>query len=149
MTALEKPVRYVMSGIRRQLLLCVVAAGAILASGCAGSSAEQPNQRDRHRISTEEIEEFGQGADLYSLVQRVRPMWLVKSGPHTGMGGDDIRVYVNGMRYDTPNALRFYSGMGVEAMRFIEPGPATARFGIGHSHGAIVVTVQGGGYEVP
>jgi hypothetical protein len=137
------------NGLSNSLKLFLMASVLFIATGCTGSAVEKIEQRDRHYVSADEIDEYGSGADLYSLVQRVRPAWLVKTGPHSGIGSDDIRVYINGMRYDDPSALRFFTGSDVESLRFLEAGRATARFGVGHSHGAIIVTVRSGGYETP
>jgi hypothetical protein len=130
-------------------VILIVAAVLLMTPGCTGSTGETVEQRHRLQISADEIVEHGGGTDLYSFVQRVRPAWLVKSGPHSGIGNDDIRVYINGMRYENPSALRFYSGSDAESLTFLEPGRATARYGVGHSHGAIVVLMRGGGYEAP
>jgi len=134
----------------RGLSVSIMLLTLIAIAGCSSSTGTTAgDDRQRLFISTQEIQEMGQGVDLHSLVQRVRPMWLIKSGPHSGVGNDDIRVYVSGMRFDNPSALRFYNGVDAKSLTFLEPGRATARYGIGHSHGAIIVEMYGGGYEAP
>jgi hypothetical protein len=113
-------------------------------SACTGRGQEL-QARDAKHVSQEEIQAQGMNLDLYSFVQRVRPIWLRKSGPHSITGGDDIRVYVDGMGYAAPTALRFYNVSDVETMTFLDPGRATVRYGVGHTHGAIVVRTHGGG----
>jgi hypothetical protein len=128
--------------------LTLLLVSGLIVVGCS-SSTQTSEERSRLFISSAEIEQYGTGIDVYSLVQRLRPMWLRKSGPHSMTGGDDIRVYVDGMRYEAPIALRFYNAQSVESLRFLEPGKATVRYGIGHSHGAIIVNMRGGGYSTP
>lgn len=122
----------------------VVLALGLLSCGCAGSHQATEPASPQH-ITAQEIERSGFSFDVYTLVQRIRPNWLKKSGPHSITGGDDIRVYVNGQRFGDPSALRFYNTMDIESMRFLDPGRATVRYGVGHSHGAIVVRLRGGG----
>lgn len=117
----------------------------LLALSACTSADQQLQARDAKHVSQEEIRSQGMNMDLYSFVQRVRPIWLRKSGPHSITGGDDIRVYVDGMGYSAPTALRFYNVSDVETMTFLDPGRATVRYGVGHSHGAIVVRTLGGG----
>jgi hypothetical protein len=133
---------------RTPISLSILLSSAMLIGACGGAD-KTVQEGHRLHISTAEIEEHGVGVDAYTLVQRLRPAWLIKTGPHSGVGGDDIRVYVNGMRHDDPSALRFYSGSNIESVQFLEPGRATTRYGIGHSHGAIIVNVRGGGYATP
>jgi hypothetical protein len=126
------------------LLICI----ALAVGGCTGSG-QQVEPQNALVLTAEELDRSGDGTDVYSLLMRVRPRWLQKNGPHSITGGDDIRVYVNGMRFDNPTSLRFYHTADVESIRFLTPGRATVRFGIGHSHGAIVVELVGGGIAVP
>jgi len=133
---------------RRALAIGLTVLVAAPLFSCASSGRELEPRNARH-LSAQEIESYGISLDLYSFVQRARPIWLRRTGPHSITGGDDIRVYVNGMGYSTPLALRFYHASDVESMTFLDPGRATVRFGTGHSHGAIVVRMRGGGLEAP
>lgn len=129
-------------------LALVLVFAAVVGFGCT-SGGMQLERAQSDTIAQEDLERLGQGQDLYSLLRRIRPEWLRKSGPHSLTGGDDIRVYVNGMRFETPESLRFYNATDAESVRFLVPGRATVRFGVGHSHGAIVVQLRGGGVPVP
>ncbi len=134
---------------QRPVLATCLSGLLLLSLASCTSGTEELGERQRQQISQSEIEDHGVGVDLYTLVQRVRPTWLVKSGPHSMSGGDDIRVYVNGMRFEDPSVLRYYQGTDATSLRFLDAGRATVRYGIGHSHGAIIVEVRGGGYETP
>ncbi|HEX2092906.1 MAG TPA: hypothetical protein VHG28_10910 [Longimicrobiaceae bacterium] len=104
-------------------------------------------------IIQEQIEAAGL-ANVYDLVQALHPEWLRTRGVRgfyegagmlvgdepVALGGPTIRVYLDDARMGGVEALRQIPTASVVAVRFLDPGQATYKWGIGHNHGAIWVT---------
>jgi hypothetical protein len=118
--------------------------------------AQSSPRKDRNRISAEEIQ-AATAQDAHQLVQRLRPHWLRMRGrsslqtreaemPGGGTGQvlapREIIVYLNGGRYGTHESLRSLHLDGITDMEYMDGPSATQRFGTGHPHGAILVTIR-------
>lgn len=117
----------------------------LLATACASAAAgTDPTGSGRPRsdlITAEEIRQRGQYSSLYELVQALRPRWLRAQGPDTLVGqGGQVQVHMDGNRLGSVDALRNLSPSGVTSLRWIPPIDAAARYGLDHSHGAIVIS---------
>lgn len=119
----------------RALTLVLVLA-AIALSGCAGGdeTAEQPRNTDRSIVTLDEIRTADIVGTAHDVVRRLRPGWLHRRGRQP------IRVYLD----DTPfgaseQALTRIAASSVRYMERLDGPQATARFGRGHSGGAIIV----------
>lgn len=55
---------------------------------------------------------------------------------------EDVRVYVNGVPRGTVRTLETLHPRGVREIRRLSSREATARFGTGHTNGAILVTLK-------
>jgi hypothetical protein len=113
--------------------------------GCASTPAgdEARPRRQADLISSEEI----QGArfnNAYDLVQALRPNWI------RGRGAQSINdptagvpvVYMDGSRLGAPDQLRQISPTDIESIRFLNATEAQARYGLGHTGGAIVIAMR-------
>ncbi len=82
--------------------------------------------------------------DAMALVQEFRPTWLHSRGvtsindPSAGQ----VRVYLNGVSVGDVNQLREIRVSDVRELHFLGPGPAQARYGVGHGGGVIEVVTR-------
>jgi hypothetical protein len=141
------------------------AAGALL--GIAGSQAlggtapaavvtERPTIDGARRVITEqEIRESSAG-NAYDLVAVLRPEWLVTRGTHSvsetarGEGaGRQLRarpgapkliVYLEDVRLGDVDRMRSVVAESLTRVRFLDSREATLRYGMGHTHGAILLS---------
>jgi hypothetical protein len=118
------------------LLLALSLGACAAAAGTPGSSRPNPNV-----ISRAEIEREGPSS-VFDLIQKLRPLWL--SARASSFTQDtSVVVYLDGTRMGGPEALREVSTPNVEKVEFLDAGRATARFGVGHVNGAILITTRG------
>jgi hypothetical protein len=144
------------------------ASGMLFLGGRGPSApvAARPQQEPRgaNEVITREQVEGASAASVHDLVQRLRPEWLRTRGNNsfseggkvwtTGEmgsadrgynivvvpGSDAIVAYLDNARLGGPETLRQISAANVQRVEFISAGEATYRWGINHSHGAILVT---------
>ena len=110
-------------------------------AGCT-SSEKSSDRRDPARITQAEVAAFGTAGSAYSLVERLRPLWLRRRGRHSFVDESSIWVYVDGTRVGPPEALDQIDVMNVASMAFFGAAEATRRYGAGHDHGAIFVRMK-------
>ncbi len=114
--------------------------------GCASSRTGEPRQRhDPNRITVEEIR-TGPRSNALDLVQTLRPRWLQVRGPTTFEASREnpVMVYVDGVRIGGPAQLRFVPVPTIESLEYLDPTRASARFGLDHVNGAILITTRVG-----
>jgi hypothetical protein len=82
----------------------------------------------------------------YDAVRLLRPEWLRGRGVHIiGESAEEtIVVMLDQVRLGGIGTLREVSIQMVRSVEFVDPGPATVRWGAGHSHGVILITAEGG-----
>jgi hypothetical protein len=127
---------------RGLLALAILLSGAGCGGGAAspGPGADSPGSRT-DLITIEEIDQRGQYSNLYTLIEVLRPRWLRSQGPDTLLGQQgQVQVHVDGNRFGGVEALRNLSAAGVTSIQWIDPIDAAARYGLNHSHGAIIVS---------
>lgn len=118
---------------------------AVAFAGCASTGdtdGDQP-QRDANRITLEEIT-VSYHTDAFRLVEALRPRWLASRGPMSFSDPDAGRlvVYLDGTRYGWAENLRELQTMNLERLEYLDGVQASARYGFGHSGGAILVTTR-------
>jgi hypothetical protein len=122
--------------------------GAARTSGDGGGSSAQADRttsadgaprvrRNPNMIVAEELRDVPHG-NLFDVVSAMRPEWLRTSGTSVS-GGGAIVVYVDGSRVGPPIALRQVPTSQARRLTYYSPTEAQARFGVGHSNGAIQV----------
>lgn len=123
------------------MLLVAGACGGRGASA-AGDSGPAASPRSRSTLITfEEMRQRGQTSNLYDLIQDLRPRWLRSRGPDTLLGQQgQVQVHVDGNWIGSVEALRRLAAAGVTSIEWLPPLDASARYGLDHSHGAIVVS---------
>jgi len=95
---------------------------------------------DRLIISSEEIME----ASVTNALEAVRlfhPEWLVQRGQEAfaGAESDNIRVYLDQTQLGGIETLQGVNTLIIDSIRFYDAQRATARWGAGHTHGAIQI----------
>lgn len=126
-----------MRAIRALLTLTILVIGA----GCGGSAVRGENAQRGTMITFEELEERGAYTNLYAVIEVLRPRWLRTQGPDTFMGRDgEVQVHIDGNWLGSVETLRGLSPTGVTSIRWLAPIDASARYGLDHSHGAIVIS---------
>ncbi|MEX1185868.1 MAG: hypothetical protein WEA80_04705 [Gemmatimonadaceae bacterium] len=120
-----------------------VAALTLIATACASvpPGVDTAPGRSRNFIPQEEIRAQVSGTAL-DAVRVLRPTWLVKRGPQSVSFEADIWVYLDRARLGGVESLREIAAGNVAWMEFLNPAAANYRFGAGHPHGAIVVSLS-------
>ena len=117
---------------------------AVTVVGCASTGAGGGTGSGTNVITVAAIEEISDTAtDAYSVVSRLRPLWLRPRGTGSfGQGGQPspLVVYLDGARYGSIDTLRSIDSNIVREMQYLSASEATTRFGTGHDQGAILVT---------
>lgn len=122
-------------------LTVLALAFALTLSACASGGSSGP-RRSSTRITAEEFEDFAQ-QDVYSIVQRLRPQWLVVRAPASAQGRATISVVIDGVRQSgSTETLRSLRGSDVEELRYINARDATTRYGTDNTAGAIEVITK-------
>ncbi len=113
----------------------------VLAS-CASRSTGGP-RLNAYLITRADIEEMGP-SNAFNIVQALRSNWLRKRGSTSFVQEGEIWVYVDGSGPSSLDILHGIHSDNIESLRFLDERQATYRFGSGHEHGAILVTMRGG-----
>jgi len=108
-----------------------------------GSADPLPYAGGRFEITGEELRE-GSFANALEGVRFLRPEWLVLRGQEAfaNPDSDNIRVYLDNAQVGGVSELAGISVIVIRSLRFFNSQQATARWGAGHSHGAIQVLTQ-------
>jgi hypothetical protein len=121
----------------------LIVATSLVGAAC-GASRVDPGTGPRgpsDLITFEEMRQRGQFSNLYDLVRELRPRWVRPQGPDTFMGAQgEVQVHMDGNHLGGVGVLRNLAAVGVTSIRWISPIEAPARYGLNHSHGAIVVS---------
>ncbi len=117
---------------------------AILVSGSACGGKSQPGSAqpfDREKLTPEE---FNQRAfrSAYEAVESLRPIWLTLHGPG---GTEQVQVYVDENHMGGVEVLRTIRLLNVSLIRHLDGIQASARYGMNHDQGAILITTRAAG----
>jgi hypothetical protein len=109
---------------------------------CAGG-AVRGSGADRNRLTGTQIRETD-AVNLYYAIERLRPQWLGSRGPTSASDPTPTvaHVFVNGTMAGNTEVLREIKTLEVEEVRFLTPGQAAARYGMGHPRGVIEATLR-------
>jgi hypothetical protein len=124
----------------------IVALGAVLwlGVGCGPRPAASSGVvRDRTVVHADELS-GDVGRNLYDVLQRLRPEWFTRRGATTMNSANegDVVIYRDGTKVGGPETLRDVLAEMVLSVRFLRGPDAQTRYGLGHQHGAIVVTTR-------
>jgi hypothetical protein len=124
-------------------LRCVAIAAVLLTSACGGGGSKQagtaPPPADLQSLRPEE---WG-NRNFYSAfdaIAALRPMWLNKRGPD-----GEVQVYVDENHVGGVEMLRSQRTASISIMRHLDGIQASARYGLGHDQGAILISTRATG----
>ena len=126
-----------------------VAALALASSGFGLVPADAVAQkRDRDKITREEILNSSQKeGDLLQVIRGLRPHFVAAPRGVRSMGGGraaPTALYINGNKMGDLSMLKQILATDVFEVRYMDPSKAENEFGIGHSGGAVLVTLVKG-----
>lgn len=124
-----------MGSARWTWMIVVGLAVAVLGAGGCASTGGGGGAGDRNVLTSEDLQGVA-NLDAYQAVSRLRSPWL------RGRGGQEVSVYVNGVRRAGTEDLRMLDTADVEEIRFLSATEATTRFGTDNVGGAILVTTR-------
>lgn len=110
--------------------------------GCTGhNSGERGERGGRSVISAAQMQATGH-ADMYQVIQSLRPEWLRQQGATSFRGQEEVLVYLDGNRMGGVESLRQIVTRSVSTAQFLSGLEATQRWGLNHGMGAIVVSTR-------
>lgn len=111
---------------------------SVAAAACVTSSAVRPSTaQPLHVLTAAELSLTG-ARDALRAIETARPSWLAPGGGPLA-AADRVQVYIEGTRYNDVSDLQRVSVAAIREIQYLEGREATARYGSGHSGGAIVV----------
>jgi hypothetical protein len=129
----------------RLTVTALVLAAAGLGVLAAPAAAQK---RERDKITREEILNSSQKErDLLVVIRGLRPHFVAPPRGVRSMGGGrpgPTVLYVNGNKMGDLSMLRQILATDVFEVRYMDPSKAENEFGIGHSGGAVLVTLVKG-----
>jgi hypothetical protein len=126
--------------------ICVATALAVILVACSHGVRESPELAPSHDGDFLTAANFAEvkGGTLYDAVQQLRPAWILRTRPNPVLSSQtNVIIYMDGARYGAGiDGLRTLALSAIATVRYFSPVEATARFGPGHSLGAIEVITQ-------
>jgi hypothetical protein len=132
-----------MEFLMRSSRLATLAVLLFFAAACASSPTQErrTTRRDARMLGADEIRSSA-ASNLYDVIRSYRPEWLIKRGQTSINLEGDIVVYVDNVALGGPESLKSIDVQSVQSVRFLNASEAQMRYGVGHMHGAIVVTTR-------
>lgn len=121
------------------------AAVLVILTACATAGGPGPRRGASDLLTAEEMEPWG-AQDLYTVIQRLRPRWLVTPKATNLAGPIPVSIVVDGARQPGGGIelLKGYLAGDVQEARFMKAADATTQYGTDMMSGAIVVTTRRG-----
>jgi len=128
--------------MRRNVGRLVVLAVLVFCGACSSGrkSASLP-QRDRNVITGEELIE-GHFITVYDAVEALHAPWLTPRGPDSFVAPSEVLVYLDNVKLGGVSNLRNLNLHIIRYVRHYDGIAATARWGVGHAAGVILVATQ-------
>jgi hypothetical protein len=132
-----------MEFLMRSSRLAALAVLLVFTAACASSPTQErrTTRRDARMLGADEIRSSA-ASNLYDVIRSYRPEWLIKRGQTSINLEGDIVVYVDNVALGGPESLKSIDVQSVQSVRFLNASEAQMRYGVGHMHGAIVVTTR-------
>ncbi len=106
---------------------------------CAPGAARSSVRTD---LITQEELERGHFRNAYEAVQALHANWLLSRGPDSAQRPTEVIVYEDLMRLGGVNTLRGITILGIKYIQHFNGQEATARWGLDHGQGAILVSTR-------
>lgn len=112
---------------------------AFCLEGCAAAGTGPG--ASRNIITRAQIEE-SQAITAYDVVRALHPQWLRARGQTVGLANATPvtpTVFMDGTRMGDVNVLNAYQVRDIEEIRYLDPGRAASRYGMGFPRGIIEI----------
>jgi hypothetical protein len=131
------------SSARRHTIHRIVAAFslALAVTSCAAGSHRSGATTDRNLITSEMIQER-HFSTAYEVVESLRANWLSSRGLDSFGAPTTVQVYLDITRMGGLDQLRSISTQNIVYIRYYDGIAATARWGLDHGGGAILVSTH-------
>ena len=110
---------------------------AFCLEGCAAAGTSPGSSRNL--ISRAEIEE-SQAITAFDVIRALHPQWLRARGQTVGLTNATPAaptVFMDGTRIGELDVLNAYQVRDIEEIRYLDPGRAASRYGMGFPRGII------------
>lgn len=122
------------------VLLCFLMLAALVA--CASGSSGERASRDGYRISPEELEATRM-QNMYDMIERERPRWLLSRPARSFHLDTEIVVAVDGRFYGGIESLREFAPEMIHEVRYMDGPTATATInGLGSRHVEAAIVLE-------
>ncbi len=132
--------------MRRRMLATIL---AVALTGCAAGPSPTPRPKvDPNLITRDEIQ-AQQFTNAYDAVKTLRANWLHVRGGESVNYPLEVQVYLNDTHIGDISALQTIASPPIQFIRFYSGQEASAKWGVDHGRGAIVVSTKVSAYGVP
>ena len=111
--------------------------------GCLSSQSAQSGQPasrgDRRILTGAELREQHYNS-AYEAIEALRGNWLVARGPDSFASPSVVLVYMDNVKLGGIETLRAVEISTLESIEHLDANSATARWGVGHGAGVILIT---------
>lgn len=114
----------------------------IAVSACAGNSGRRADRAYDSSVLSEEKLTDAHFLTLYDAIEALRPSWLKARGPDSIYNPTSVLVYVDGNKFGEVGSLRSIDPASIRYVQFLDGLAASARWGLGHGAGVILVVSQ-------
>jgi hypothetical protein len=115
------------------LLLALVAACSTNGVGTRAGRSDMITLQDLQAANS---------TNLYDAVRAIRPNWLRARSPNSLQRQGQVQVYFDDTRVGGVESLRNLPMQGIAYLQWFDPITASARWGLDHEQGAIVVSTR-------
>jgi len=125
--------------------LLVLSLGAACAPHHAGDPNEPPRPRVSHRSDLITLDEMERKhwTSVYDMVSELHANWLNTRGPDSILGDPgQVQVQLDDVRLGDASTLRSLPVVNIAYVQYFDPISASARWGLGYNHGAILVSTR-------
>lgn len=115
----------------------------------ADSSDAAPRFRRRSDVIVERELAMSDATTLEDAIQQLRPRFLQRRGQSSlnSVEGTLVVVYIDDARAGTPDILRSIHPTEVREVQYLDGPSASARYGLNHGGGAVLVYRKRGGSQ--
>jgi hypothetical protein len=128
--------------MRRDIGRLIVLAVLVLCGACSsGRKTANLPRRDQNVITGEELTQ-GHFITVYDAVEALHPPWLAARGPDSFVAPSEVLVYLDNVKLGGVSQLRNLDLHSIRYIRHYDGVAATARWGVGHAAGVILISTQ-------
>ena len=119
----------------------IILALLLASAGCGSARSSTAKRTDRSIITQEQIEQH-HFTNAYEAVEALHSNWLITKVTDSFAAPSQIRVYVNATFFGGIETLRTINPNTIRAIQHFDGVAATARWGLDHGQGVILVTTR-------